>query len=481
MSGVFNTNRNAFHEYVQPEMWDASRFTKVKTIRDAIHGKVELHRRHHDGQEDSRCVVKYMDNHKVNYNRGKEANDQRVHFSTNRFTAPHLEDALTEIGVFMYLSKQRDRSPFLLQMLGVFTDQHHTRLVIEEADGGELFDVVAQHGPVGEERAARYVAQMLLALQFLQKHSIGHRDVSLENVLLQDGEVRLMDFGQAVQSHSADGTPLRFFTLAGKKAYRAPEACVPAHGNARARIDVPFAADTAAALTRKDQGPGTHFLKLRGLQYLCEVKVPDGAEPGSSCDADLMGYMVPPVDVFACGVCMFILCLGFPPWGHAMLSDQHFAHFYRQGDKGIPDTIQRYSKSPLSTNLVQLLVEMMRTDPSLRPNVQECLSSSWIQNVAAEYDESVVVMEGDAYDDLDEDAFADGMFVDFVEWKVEEIVAGIVDAVHVRSAPVCVEGELVADLLRDAFDNFATDSHSQCGAPHAAPRAHLRAISCAGG
>merc|ERR1719265_921846 len=240
MSCVFDTNRNAFHNYVQPEMWDASRFTKVKTIRDAIHGKVELHRCHHDGQEDSRSVVKCMENHKVNYNCNKEANDQRVHFSTNRFTSPNLEDALTEIGIFTYLSKQSDRSPFLLKMLGVFADQHHTRLVTEEADGGELFDVVAQHGPVGEERATRYTSQMLLALRFLQKHSIGHRDVSLENVLLKDGDVRLMDFGQAVQSHSSDGTLLRFFTMAGKKAYRAPEAYVPAHGSTRVRVDVPM-------------------------------------------------------------------------------------------------------------------------------------------------------------------------------------------------------------------------------------------------
>lgn len=217
MSGVFDTNRNAFYKHVQPEMWDASRFTKVKTLRDAIHGKVELHRCHRDGQEDGRCVVKCMENHKVDYNRNKEANDQRAHFSTNRFTNPSLEDALTEIGIFTYLSKQTDRSPFLLKMLGIYADQHHTRLVTEEADGGELFDVVAQHGPVGEERAARYTAQMLLALRFLQKHGIGHRDVSLENVLLKDGEVRLMDFGQAVQSHSSDGMPLRFFTTAGKK------------------------------------------------------------------------------------------------------------------------------------------------------------------------------------------------------------------------------------------------------------------------
>jgi serine/threonine protein kinase len=315
----------------------------------------------------------------------------------------------------------------------------------------------------------------------LQKHGIGHRDVSLENVLLKDGEVRLMDFGQAVQSHSSDGTPLRFFTMAGKQPYRAPEAFVPtrgyvpARGVARARVDVPLA-------THNKHSSGIQFLQLRGMQYLCEVNIPDEAKPGTSCDADLMGYTVPPVDVFACGVCLFILCLGVPPWGQAMLSDPHFAHFHRQGENGVPDFMRRYSKSPLSPSLMQLLVEMMRTDPSMRPTVEECLSNSWIQKVAAEYDDSAdVIMSEDACDGMEEDPFANGVVVDFEDAKVGEIVAGIIAAAVVRSMPASVEGEFVADLLRDAFDNFDTKSQFHCGAPVAAPRTHIRAISCAGG
>ena len=34
---------------------------------------------------------------------------------------------------------------------------------------------------------------------------ISHRDISLENVLLSGGDVRLMDFGQAVQTHLETG------------------------------------------------------------------------------------------------------------------------------------------------------------------------------------------------------------------------------------------------------------------------------------
>ena len=38
---------------------------------------------------------------------------------------------------------------------------------------------------------------------------ISHRDISLENVLLSGGDVRLMDFGQAVQTHLETGPASR--------------------------------------------------------------------------------------------------------------------------------------------------------------------------------------------------------------------------------------------------------------------------------
>jgi len=174
-----------------------------------------------------------------------------------------------------------------------------------------------------------------------------------------------------------------------------------------------------------------------------------------------MGYTVPPVDVFACGVCVFILRLGFPPWGQATLSNPHFAHFYRQGEQGIPDTIRRYAKSPLSSNLVRLLVDMMRTDPSLRPTVEECLSSSWIQAVVANNeDRADVIMDEDVCDCMHDDPLDCGAVVDLVDSKVEEIVACVVNMVVVQGGVV---------------------SQPRCSVPLADARVHLRAISCAGG
>ena len=41
--------------------------------------------------------------------------------------------------------------------------------------------------------------QLLQAVAFLHKQQICHRDISLENILLSKGDIRLMDFGQAVR------------------------------------------------------------------------------------------------------------------------------------------------------------------------------------------------------------------------------------------------------------------------------------------
>lgn len=97
----------------------------------------------------------------------------------------------------------------------------------EFADGGELFETLSQQGALSQKQAKRYSWETLQAISYLHRHRIGHRDISLENVLIKEGSVRLMDFGMAVRSHDIGGSPLRYFHPAGKDFYRAPECYVP--------------------------------------------------------------------------------------------------------------------------------------------------------------------------------------------------------------------------------------------------------------
>merc|ERR1712136_225990 len=104
-------------------------------------------------------------------------------------------------------------------------------LTLEYCDGGELFNLMGD-GRMPEREVRRTHRQMLLGVRYLHHHNIGHRDISLENILLKDGNVRLADFGQAVQVHAVPRTEdptspaFRYFRLAGKDYYRAPEGYV---------------------------------------------------------------------------------------------------------------------------------------------------------------------------------------------------------------------------------------------------------------
>jgi len=74
--------------------------------------------------------------------------------------------------------------------------------------GQDLFDFVDLH-PAGlpPKPIARILSQVADALAFLHEHSIVHRDIKDENVVLDpDGNVRLIDFGSA--AYIKDG---RFF------------------------------------------------------------------------------------------------------------------------------------------------------------------------------------------------------------------------------------------------------------------------------
>ncbi|CAE7752992.1 CPK1, partial [Symbiodinium pilosum] len=96
-----------------------------------------------------------------------------------------------------------------LRMLGAFRDdnpggsqQPTTLLVTEFVSDGELFNQVSTGRMGSGEPVVRSVMwQLLHGVNYLHKHQIGHRDISLENVLISfnrdEFHVRLMDFGQA--------------------------------------------------------------------------------------------------------------------------------------------------------------------------------------------------------------------------------------------------------------------------------------------
>lgn len=129
---------------------------------------------------------------------------------------------------------------FVLPMTDCFVDREAVHLVLAHCPRGELLTVVnatraGTTAPLDTRCALRYFKQVLLAAAFLHANGIAHRDLSLENVLVDErGDCQVCDFGLATSAASVPATPV------GKVHYMAPEAC--ATPETEAQYD-PIAAD----------------------------------------------------------------------------------------------------------------------------------------------------------------------------------------------------------------------------------------------
>mmetsp|Transcript_14887 Transcript_14887/g.32694 ORF Transcript_14887/g.32694 Transcript_14887/m.32694 type:complete len:374 (-) Transcript_14887:88-1209(-) len=357
MGDALETNLAAYHNHANIGREVSGSFTKVRTIADANLGKVFLCTWVREGKDDQMVAVKKMNRSEVHESEEWETNDRRAHEAGT----PCKEDAMTEIGVNFFLAGLPDVPPSFPTMLACFEAGNHISLVMEYIAGDELFDWVAA-SETTEEISIRCFRQVLEAVTFLHHHRIGHRDISLENLLRTNaGDIKLIDFGAACQTHSEAGVLLRYFRGYGKAYYVAPEVVVPgpdAHFPEWPRVQVDVPADARrgdVVLCRVPRG------------CLCEVRLLEHAQPGQQCQAELWGYGVPSVDVFACGVVWFILNYRFPPWER--VSDSDFASFERNG---LPDLLTTWGHAHLSKASMRLLVAMTQFRPSARPTIDEC-------------------------------------------------------------------------------------------------------------
>ena len=88
--------------------------------------------------------------------------------------------------------------PFLVGMDFLFQSETRLYFVMPFVRGGELYKVFQSEKRFPEEVVKFYGAQIVLAVGELHKNGIMHRDLKLENILVDDkGYLKIIDYGLA--------------------------------------------------------------------------------------------------------------------------------------------------------------------------------------------------------------------------------------------------------------------------------------------
>ena len=121
-----------------------------------------------------------------------------------------------------------NRHPFVVKLYYAFQDHEKLYLILEYAQGGELFTRMLTERMFSEETASFYMAEMVLALEHLhQTVGVVYRDLKPENCLLDsEGHLLLTDFGLSKVAIDGD---YRCRSMTGTLEYsmyfRAPDCC----------------------------------------------------------------------------------------------------------------------------------------------------------------------------------------------------------------------------------------------------------------
>ena len=86
--------------------------------------------------------------------------------------------------------------PHIIHIYEVFENKEKIVLVMQYASGGELYEYVSDRKLLSDNEARRLFRQIATAVYYCHKNKVCHRDLKLENILLDhNGNAKIADFG----------------------------------------------------------------------------------------------------------------------------------------------------------------------------------------------------------------------------------------------------------------------------------------------
>jgi calcium-dependent protein kinase len=208
--------------------------------------------------------------------------------------------------------------PYIVKLYEVWEDDRYIFLVLENCTGGELFNYIVQKKRLSEREASKIFHQLLTSIYYLHQQGIVHRDLKPENLLFA--------------SEPSEGSPIKLCDFGLAK----------------------LCGNSAQKMTSKI---GTPF-------YIAPEILSDGGY-GASCD------------IWSCGVILYILLSGFPP-------------FYGRTENLIFQKIRsgtydfnRQEWSSVSESAKNLIRNLLVVNPENRYSMEQALAHPWLSSQEA--------------------------------------------------------------------------------------------------
>ncbi|KNE63490.1 CAMK/CAMKL/KIN1 protein kinase [Allomyces macrogynus ATCC 38327] len=110
--------------------------------------------------------------------------------------------------------------PHIVRMIDAIATPTHFFLVMEHVPGGQVLDLIVANGALPLHLVRKYACQLLSAIEYCHHHHIAHRDLKIENLLLDaKGDLKVIDFGLC---NYFDRNTL-FLTFCGSVYFASPE------------------------------------------------------------------------------------------------------------------------------------------------------------------------------------------------------------------------------------------------------------------
>lgn len=270
----------------------------------------------------------------------------------------HVENPLREVAAMQYIKHVHERRLFpdkyvdsnatscssmeaflqvkylmkrtgLIMILVVLSDDNYLYSVMPICKGGGLLDYCDHRVPFTEGECRYWMHKILLGIESLQAAGVCHRDINLENIVIDStGSSIVIDLGMALR--------------------------------------IPY--DSNPSIVERGCEKGRSLIKRQSICGKLYYISPEILENKDCFDGHA-------VDLWAVGVLLYMMLVGNPPWKRASVTDLSFDYI---SNGNLENLLRKWGKS-LSVDAMDLLQGMLFVNAQDRFSLKQIKAHRWMQ------------------------------------------------------------------------------------------------------